>query len=183
VLGVRIGLAGGSALRFVLPDSTRNLLLLAETDGCFVDGLEAATGCSIGHRTMRLEDSGRVAATFVDVTNGRAVRVAPASGIRQKAGAYVPGEPRRYYAQLEGYQRMPDAELLSIDEVLLVVDLKTLLGRRGVRVDCSSCGEEILNDRGVTVAGQIVCPGCCGRGYYTSRPGASVQGEVAAAFR
>jgi len=43
------------------------------------------------------------------------------------------------------------------------------LGRRGTRVDCSRCGEEVLNGREVYVRGGAVCPGCQGGAYYQSR--------------
>ena len=85
VLGVRIGLAGMNALGFVEPPTNKRLLLISETDGCFVDGLWAATNCSVGHRTLRVEDYGKTAAVFVDVISGRAVRVArrPAFAIKR----------------------------------------------------------------------------------------------------
>src|SRR5512141_2080362 len=76
VLGARIGLAGAQALDLQTPQRNKRLLVILETDGCFADGIEAATGCSVGHRTMRVEDYGKIAATFVDIKQGRAVRVA-----------------------------------------------------------------------------------------------------------
>src|SRR5512133_2350650 len=81
VLGVRTGLAGVALLEQAAqcgdspPD--KPLLVILESDGCFADGIEAATGCSVGHRTLRVEDYGKIAATFVDIKQGRAVRVAP----------------------------------------------------------------------------------------------------------
>ncbi|MBN1454350.1 MAG: hypothetical protein JW963_25255 [Anaerolineales bacterium] len=55
-LGARIGLAGASALRLEVPRRDKRLLIILETDGCFVDGIESATGCTAGHRTLRIED-------------------------------------------------------------------------------------------------------------------------------
>ena len=77
VLGARIGLAGASALGLDLPRADKRLLVILETDGCFADGIDAATGCTVGHRTMRIEDYGKIAATFVDVETERALRIAP----------------------------------------------------------------------------------------------------------
>ena len=90
ILGVRIGLAGMKALGFDEPPTKKRLLVITETDGCFVDGLIAATDCTVGHRTLRVEDYGKVAATFVDVKTGRTVRVAPALDVRERAYAYAP---------------------------------------------------------------------------------------------
>jgi formylmethanofuran dehydrogenase subunit E len=56
VLGVRIGLVGAAALGIDAPRLDKRLLVILETDGCFADGVEVTTGCSVGHRTLRVED-------------------------------------------------------------------------------------------------------------------------------
>src|SRR5512133_729111 len=88
VLGARIGLAGTQAVGLEPPVLNKRLLVILETDGCFVDGIEAATGCSVGHRTLRIEDYGKIAATFVDSQQGRAVRVTPRLDARDRAARY-----------------------------------------------------------------------------------------------
>ncbi|MFA7248973.1 MAG: FmdE family protein [Dehalococcoidia bacterium] len=171
VLGVRIGLAGVEALGFDPDPVERRLLAFVETDGCFVDGIEAATGCAVGHRTLRVHDYGKVAAVFVDVTDGRAVRIAPRAGIRQAAARYAPEESRRYYAQLAGYAAMPAHELLEVTPVELLEDLTALMGRAGVRVECSACAEEIMNGRQVIRWDAVLCRGCAGGAYFRASPG------------
>jgi formylmethanofuran dehydrogenase subunit E len=166
VLGVRVGLAAGRVLHLELPRNDKRLMIFAETDGCFVDGVGAATGSTVGHRTLRVVDYGRVAVTAVDVETGSAIRIAPRVGIRKAALAFAPAEHRRYFAQIEGYSRMSDCDLLTISPVTLTVDMAAIIGRRGVRVDCSACGEEVLNGREQSVAGAPVCPGCMGDAYY-----------------
>ncbi len=54
VLGVRIGLAGLTALDFDASPHNKALLVIVESDGCFADGVSAATGCTVGHRTLRV---------------------------------------------------------------------------------------------------------------------------------
>lgn len=71
VTGVRMEMFAGKILKIELPQPHKRLLTILETDGCFADGVEAATGYSIGHRTMRIEDYGKIAATFVNVTTAR----------------------------------------------------------------------------------------------------------------
>ena len=66
VLGVRMGLYAVELLELPKRPHSKRLLVIAETDGCFADGIEVATGCTIGQRTLRIEDYGKVAATFVD---------------------------------------------------------------------------------------------------------------------
>lgn len=166
VLGVRIGLAGASALGLEVPRRDKRLLVIVETDGCFVSGIEVVTGAAVRHRTLRVEDYGKVAATFVDVETGRAVRVSPRRDVREKALLYAPTEKRRYFAQLKAYQIMPDEELLTVQEVTLNRPVATLVSRPGVRVNCALCGEEIINEREVWVDGQCLCRTCAGEGYY-----------------
>lgn len=166
VLGVRIGLAGMAALGFEPPVTGKRLLAIVENDGCFADGVSAATGCTVGHRTLRVEDCGKVAATFVDVETGRAVRVAPVLDARARAVAWLPDAPSHYAAQLQAYQVMPVEELLTITEVELRVPVTHLVSRPGVRVNCDVCGEEIINEREVCVGGQTLCQTCAGHSYY-----------------
>jgi formylmethanofuran dehydrogenase subunit E len=170
VLGARIGLTGVSALGMEIPINDKRLLVILETDGCFADGVEAATGCTIGHRTLRVEDYGKVAATFVDVKTGQAVRIAPALDVRQRAYAYAPDEKRHYFAQLAAYQVMPERELLSIQEVYLNTPVEALVSRPGVRVNCELCGVEIINEREVNRDGMTLCRSCAGAAYYQPAP-------------
>jgi formylmethanofuran dehydrogenase subunit E len=170
VLGVRIGLAGANLHRLEIPRSDKRLLVIVETDGCFVSGIEAATGCSVGHRTIRVEDYGKVAATFVDIVTGQAFRLAPKSGIRQGAYDYADHELDSYQAQLEAYAVMQETDLLSVQAVHLNANFSDLIGRPGVRVICSTCGEEIMNDRQITTPQGSLCKVCAGESYYHPDP-------------
>lgn len=174
VLGARIGIAGAAALGLTLPRTDKRLLVILETDGCFADGVEVATGCTVGHRTLRVADYGKIAATFVDVQTEHAVRVFPQPDVRVRAHAYAPSESRHYFAQLHGYQIMPDAELLTVQAVTLKTPVAVLVSRPGVRVNCTRCGEEIINERELWVAGQPYCRACGGQGYYQR---CTAQGE------
>ncbi|MBM4426726.1 MAG: formylmethanofuran dehydrogenase [Chloroflexi bacterium] len=166
VLGARIGLAGASVLGLEPHCTDKRLLTIIETDGCFADGIEAATGCSVGHRTLRVEDYGKIAATFVDVKTEQALRITPKLDSRQRALIHTPTEPRHYFAQLQAYQTMPDDELLNIHPVHLKAPIRQLISRAGVRVNCEHCGEEIINEREVIVNGQALCRACAYGGYY-----------------
>ena len=167
VLGVRVGLAGMQALGLEPPIKGKRLLVILETDGCFADGVEVTTGCSVGHRTLRVEDYGKIAATFVDVKTEQAVRVAPRPDVRQRAYAYSPDECRHYFAQLRSYQIMPDDELLTIQAVHLTTPVWEIVSRAGVRVNCACCGEEIINEREQIIGGQPYCRACAQGGYYS----------------
>ncbi len=163
---MRIGLAGLAAVGFKEPPEGKRLLVILETDGCFADGVMAATNCSVGHRRLRVEDYGKTAATFVDTETGRAFRVAPALDARQQASACMPDEPRHYFAQMQAYRVMPERDLLTVTSVELTPPLEQILSRPGVRVNCAVCGEEILNEREVYREGLTLCRACAGEAYY-----------------
>ncbi|NUM49209.1 MAG: TraR/DksA C4-type zinc finger protein [Anaerolineales bacterium] len=179
VLGARMGLAGAAALGLALPRKDKGLLIILETDGCFADGIEVATGCSVGHRTLRIEDYGKIAATFIAVKTERALRLAPRANVRERAWKYAPDEHRHYFAQLEGYQRMPVDELFTFQEVALTKPLREILSRPGLRVQCDLCGEEIINQREIYQDHQILCRGCATLAYYQPAP---VAAEVWSSF-
>lgn len=168
VLGVRIGLAGMSVLGFNEPPDKKQLLVILETDGCFADGLSAATNCSVGHRTLRVEDYGKVAATFVDTKTRRAFRVAPRLDIRELACSYFQDKLQHYAAQMEAYQIMPDEEMLLIQEVLLNTPIEQIMSRPGARIKCDVCGEEVMNEREVHCNERTLCQACAYGGYYLS---------------
>jgi formylmethanofuran dehydrogenase subunit E len=161
-----MGMAGLAALGFEDPPGGKQLLVIAETDGCFVDGVIAATGCTVGHRTLRIEDYGKVAATFIAVKSGRAVRLAPHLDVRQRAAMLLPDIPKHYLAQMQAYQVLLETELFSYQPVSLRTPLEQILSKPGVRVNCAACGEEIMNEREVLRDGQVLCRPCAQGAYY-----------------
>lgn len=168
ILGVRFGLKGMGLLGFEVSLRDKHLLVISETDGCFIDGVIAVTKCTVGHRTLRVEDYGKVAATFVNTKTRQAMRIAPALGVREKANLFAPEEKRHYFAQMQAYQIMPDEELMSFQEVTLNFSLDELISHSGKRVTCERCGEEIINEREVLFEGKIYCRSCARGGYYQS---------------
>lgn len=55
ILGVRIGIKGMDVLGVDASVAHKALLVIFETDGCFIDGIIAVTKCTVGHRTLRIE--------------------------------------------------------------------------------------------------------------------------------
>ena len=166
VLGARAGLVGASLLGFDTPVTGKRLLVILETDGCFADGIEVATGVAVGHRTMRVEDYGKIAATFIDTSSGTAIRIAPHREVRERAWDNAPGEQRRYFAQLHAYQVMPLDQLFTIQEVQLSTPVQTIISLPGIRTRCERCGEEIFNGRELTQDDLTLCKSCAGITYY-----------------
>jgi formylmethanofuran dehydrogenase subunit E len=166
VLGVRMGMLAGEVLGLDLPQNDKRLFVIAETDGCGIDGISVATNCWIGRRTLRVEDYGKLAATFVDTQTDRAIRIVPRRAAREAARAYAPDARNKWAAQLLGYPLMPAHELLAVQTVQLSTPIEDIIGRAGVKAVCEICGEEIINQREIVDAGTTLCRSCAGPSYY-----------------
>lgn len=90
VLRVRMGLFAADLLGLKVPQKSKRLLTIMETDGCGADGVSVATNCWVGRRTMRIEDYGKMAATFVDIKTETAVRIHSHPNCRKAAKNYAP---------------------------------------------------------------------------------------------
>ncbi|MBW8012617.1 MAG: formylmethanofuran dehydrogenase [Chloroflexi bacterium] len=166
VLGVRMGILAGELFNLDLPQTRKRLLTIVETDGCFTDGISVATNCWVGRRTLRVEDLGKVAATFVDTKTNSALRIAPNLEARSLARDYAPEAKNRWESQLLGYQRMSIEDLFVWKNVQLTTSLETLISYPGKRANCAMCGEEIINQREVIQDKLVLCKTCTGVSYY-----------------
>jgi formylmethanofuran dehydrogenase subunit E len=171
VLGVRMGLAALDLLRLEAPVTKQTALVILETDGCFADGVQVATGATVGHRSLRVNDLGKIAATFVSIQTGRAIRLAPTADSRVRGPLYAPDEDNRYSAQLLGYQVMPADELFQIQDVVLEPSLEAILSRPDARALCETCGEEVINERELLMSGKVLCRACANGAYYVVQDG------------
>lgn len=170
VLGARMALYASELLGLDLPIVDKRLLVIAETDGCTVDGLIAATGCRIGNRTLRILDFGKVAATFTDTSTETSIRIAASRQSRSLALKYASHARNRWEAMLLGYQVMPAEELLVAQPVRLEMPLSKIISRPGKKAVCGHCGEEIINGREIYSHGAVLCHTCAGEGYYRITP-------------
>ncbi len=166
VLGVRMGMRAGTVFDLDLPQTGKRLFTIVETDGCFADGIAVATNCWVGRRTLRVEDYGKAAATFVDTHTQRALRLVPRLTARRLARKFAPEAKDKWEGMLLGYQRMPDEDLFSVQSVQLELSLSKLISRLGCKAVCQNCGEEIMNEREVIVEGHVLCRSCAGSSYY-----------------
>jgi len=169
VLGIRMAVAGCRALGIDEPKAMgKGLVVFVEIDRCATDAIQAVTGCSLGKRTLKHMDYGKMAATFVNVPAGEAVRVAARDDARARASAYAPAtaDPRR--AQLAAYRAMPEDELLRLRPVTI---RPGWLDRNRVRVFCQLCGEGVNYGREVVTDRLTLCRPCSAGAYYDSLSG------------
>lgn len=171
VLGVRMAMAG---LREAGIDDPRGadrkqIIVFVEMDRCATDAVQSVTGCSLGRRTMKFMDFGKMAATFLNLRTGRAVRVAAKEDARVRARDYAPEAPDKYAAQAQAYRTMAEAELFDITDVRVDLRPEDLPGRPRCRVACEDCGEHVQDGREVRRDGVVLCRACAGAGYYARR--------------
>ncbi|HEV2178074.1 MAG TPA: FmdE family protein [Terriglobia bacterium] len=167
VLGVRMAMLGLRELGIDEPANFRKrLYTYVEIDRCATDAVSLVTGCRLGARTLKFLDYGKVAATFVDLESGRAVRVAARDDSRRRARQVAPELADPYRQQREAYKAMDDAELFIWQRVRVKVNDQDLPGGPRSRVACDECGEGVNNGRELRAGGRVLCRNCAGESYY-----------------
>ena len=167
VLGVRMAMRGCQELGISRPkEDTKRLVTYVEIDRCATDAIQVVTGCKLGKRTMKYVDYGKLAATFVDLYSGNAVRVAAREDAREKAALYHRHEWTKHDAEVAAYTAMPDEELFTVERVLVHIPVEDMPGAPLRRVICDECGEEINDYREVSTAGKVLCRSCAYGRYY-----------------
>ncbi len=170
VLGVRLAMLGLRELRIEDPVAARKrLVTYVEIDRCATDAVALVTGCRLGKRALKFLDWGKVAATFVDLESGRAVRIVAKESSKQLARGMFP-ELNREQGQQKAYRLIPDEELFDRQWVRVELRPEDLPGFKGPRVVCEECGEGINFKREVIVEGRMLCHGCAGGRYYEVLP-------------
>jgi formylmethanofuran dehydrogenase subunit E len=168
VLGVRMSMLGlrESGLDDPKGKDRKNIIVYVEMDRCATDAVQSVTGCSLGHRTMKFMDYGKMAATFVNLKSGKAVRLIAREDSRDKAKGLFPEIGDKYKAQLEAYRIMSDEELFEAMEVKVVMRPEDMPGRPLRRVACASCGEHVQDMREERHGEKVLCKSCAEGGYY-----------------
>ena len=168
VLGVRMSMFGLDKIDLTDPKGKdrNSLIVFVEMDRCATDAIQSVTGCSLGHRTMKFMDYGKMAASFINLKTGRSVRVIAREDAREKAKNCFPGHENKHAAQLEAYGVMPDKELFDWHWVEVSLDPQDMPGRPLKRVACERCGEHVQDMREVHLNGRVLCKACAEGGYY-----------------
>ena len=177
VLGVRMAMLG---LRLIdLPDprsdrdARKRLVTFVEIDRCATDAIAVVTACRLGKRALKFRDWGKMAATFVDLGAGaalkppqpdfsgsRAVRIAALESSKTRAADLYP-QLHKNEAQMRAYRELPDDELFSTQWVRVPLAASEMPGFKAGRVSCAKCGEGISFAREIVTAdGHILCQPC-----------------------
>jgi len=167
VLGVRLAMLGLRELHIDDPVAERKrLVTYVEIDRCVTDAVALVANCRLGKRALKFRDWGKVAATFVDLKTGRAVRIAAKESSKQAAREMFP-EMDKEAGQQKAYAQLPDEILFDKRWVNVEVQPEDLPGFKCPRVVCAECGEGINFKREIVRDNRTLCRSCAGDRYYT----------------
>jgi formylmethanofuran dehydrogenase subunit E len=169
VLGVRLAMLGLQKLDIDDPQGKdrKRLVTFVEIDRCATDAVAVVTGCRLGKRALKFRDWGKVAATFVDVTAGKAIRIAAKESSKALARQMHPEIADKNQQQMLAYREISDNDLFTTQWVIVDLPPEEFPGYKGERVVCEVCGEGINFRREVRREGKVLCRSCAGESYFT----------------
>ena len=168
ILGLRMALHGMTLLGLDDPagKDRKRLVCVVEIDRCMTDAIGVVTGCRLGKRALKFRDFGKAAATFCDLQENRAVRIAARESAKERASALYPDIADKNQQQMRAYREMTDEELFAIEWVRVTLGAEDLPGYKAPRVVCTQCGEGVNFRREVVRDGRALCRACAGERYY-----------------
>jgi formylmethanofuran dehydrogenase subunit E len=171
ILGVRMAMLGLEKLGIQDPrnnkEDRKRLVTFVEIDRCATDAIAVVTGCRLGKRALKFRDWGKMAATFVDLREGKAIRIAAKESSKALARSMHPEIESKNQQQMLVYREMPEADLFTTQWVKVELPAEEFPGYKGERIVCSDCGEGINFRREVLRDGRILCKACAGERYYS----------------
>jgi len=168
VLGVRLAMHGLQLLGIDDPQGAdrKRMVTFVEIDRCATDAVGLVTNCRLGKRALKFRDWGKMAATFIDVQSGKAVRVAALETSKALAREMHPELDNKNKQQMLAYRELTDDQLFSHEWVQVDLPEHEFPGYKGERVVCAECGEGIAFKREILRDGRTLCRGCAGERYY-----------------
>jgi len=169
ILGVRLAMLGLQKLGIDDPQGKdrKRIVTFVEIDRCATDAIAVVTECRLGKRALKFRDWGKMAATFVDVNNGKAIRIAANESSKSRARELHPEIADKNQQQMRAYRELSDDDLFSLQWVKVELPPEEFPGYKGERIVCEKCGEGINFRREVSTEGKILCRACAGESYYT----------------
>ena len=170
VLGVRMAMYGMKMLGLDDPQGKdrKRVVTFVEIDRCATDAIMVVTGCRLGKRALKFRDWGKMAATFIDLQTGKAIRVAATETSKALAASMHPDLGSKNEQQMRAYQEMADDQLFHTQWVKVDLPPEEFPGYKGERIICSECGEGISYRREIRREGKIFCRACAGERYWTA---------------
>jgi formylmethanofuran dehydrogenase subunit E len=170
LLGTRMALLGCKMIGIDDPRGAdrRKFIVWVEIDRCMADAVSAVTGVRLGKRSLKYVDYGKVAATFLNTENERAVRIVALESSRTLADERYPEIENKRQRQFQAYSDATDDDLFKTELVSIQLRDLDAPGSPRSRVTCVVCGEGVNDGREVVDAnGDALCRGCNSGTYYS----------------
>jgi formylmethanofuran dehydrogenase subunit E len=159
VMGTRMTIAALRELGRNPLKRNYDLIVYVEIDRCATDAIQAITGVSLGHRSLKHMNYGKFAATFIDAISNKAVRI---TAMPKKAD-----QPRDMNEVAKMVCNAPEEELFQIQKVIVNIPSEDMPGFPTRKDTCSMCGEQVMDRKEVIVDGKAMCKNCAEGSYYT----------------
>src|SRR6202142_1647623 len=179
VLGVRLAMLGIEKLGIEDPrgKDRKRLVTFVEIDRCATDAISLVTGCRLGKRALKFRDWGKMAATFVDLSTGkagaplkpafglsgsatdhwyRAIRISAKESSKALARTMHPELESKNQQQMLAYREMPEDDLFTKQWVKVELPQEEFPGYKAERIVCEECGEGINFHREVVRNGRVL---------------------------
>lgn len=157
-LGTRMTLAAMRHLGLDPHRKGKNIIAYAEIDRCMTDAVLVITGCTLGRRSLKHVDYGKFAVTLVNQTTGKAVRAIVKRVFSNQ------GNKKETLRQIAA---IPEDELVTLQDVEVIIPENDLPGSPQKTTVCDTCGERVVDGRDVERDGLTLCRGCANGAYYT----------------
>jgi len=180
-LGVKAGARAVRDLGVRKSTGMEEVIAIVETNSCFSDGVQITTGCTFGNNALIYRDFGKTAFTLAR-RSGDGIRI---SVLADRVKAERTPETNELWEKVVVQRRGSDAERDRLNELWRDLSFRTLdlpddevFEARQVKVEvpsyarifasvqCSVCGESIMEPRARIKNGKPVCIPCSGQAYY-----------------
>lgn len=157
------------------------LIAVVEVNNCLADGVQIATGCTLGNNSLIYLDLGKNALTLVRRGEKRGVRIyIDSEKLRSK---YFPERALKLFEKVVAERRGSSEEVeelhrlweevgykmaslheeeFTIQEVEFIEEIERAPIFKSIR--CSKCGELVMETRAAYIDGEPLCYACAGRG-------------------
>jgi len=185
-LGVRATYVAFRELGIIENTGMEEILAVVECNNCFVDGIQAISGCTLGNNALIYKDLGKTAVTFIRRNEDKAVRVVAKYDPERmekdpdgkeamtlfdravrKREKLAPGEKGR---MMELWTKLSFAILQKPEnEIFTVTFVKPeIMGYAPIfeSIKCSVCGEDIMETRIGMKGKKPICLSCSGDNYW-----------------
>jgi len=155
------------------------ILAIVECNNCFTDGVQVATGCTLGNNSLIYVDTGKNAVTIVRRSDWKGVRVYIDSEklrekyfkkeatdlfekvvIKREGTAEDSEKLSRLWAEIgRNMMNMPESEFKVEELKVRAIERAPIFES----IKCEKCGELAMKTRIEYVEGKAVCLGCLGK--------------------